>query len=104
MTVVNPLFSDQEVVGSDQDGNGTGVVQVARVTSSTTSFTLLSRKVVIMKACSYKRGKSRVRTIIIVVIIIIIIIIISIIYKITGKKKIWMNGGDTAVITVIATC
>lgn len=22
MTVVNPLFSDQEVVGSDQDGNG----------------------------------------------------------------------------------
>ena len=22
MTVVNPLFSDQEAVGSDQDGNG----------------------------------------------------------------------------------
>lgn len=63
---------------------GTGVVQVAKGHQFHHVIHLLSRKVVIMKACSYKRGKSRVRTIIIIVVI--IIIIISIIIKLLEKK------------------
>ena len=69
---------------------GTGVVQVAKGHQIHHVIHLLSRKVVIMKACSYKRGKSRVRTIIIIVVI--IIIIISIIIKLLEKKRFeWME-------------
>ena len=65
---------------------GTGVVQVAKGHQFHHVIHLLSRKVVIMKACSYKRGKSRVRTIIIIIIV-IIIIIINIIIKLLEKKR-----------------
>ena len=59
---------------------GTGVVQVAKGHQFSHVIHLLSRKVVIMKACSYKRGKSRDRTI-------IIIVIISITIKLMQKKR-----------------
>ena len=67
---------------------GTGVVQVARGHRFRPVIHLLSHKVVIMKACSYKRGKSRARTIIIIIVIIIItIIIIMIIIKLMQNKR-----------------
>lgn len=56
---------------------GTGVVQVAKGRQIHHVIHLLSRKVVIMKACSYKRGKSRVKT---------IIVIMSITIKLMQKK------------------
>ena len=55
---------------------GTGVVQVAKGHHCRV-IRLLSRKVVIMKACSCKRGKYRARTIIIIIVITIIFIIVN---------------------------